>query len=142
MQKSCIVEHDGIIKEITDHMIKVEITNTSACAGCNSKNLCLSSETSTKIIEVKKNKNSFLKGDAVIVTLPKNLGPKALWLGYIFPFIVVLLTLITTLWRTKNELLSGIFSLISLMPYYLILFLLNKKIKKTFIFNIKKKNFK
>ncbi len=68
--------------------------------------------------------------------LKKSLGFKALFLGYILPFLLLVITLFTSLTITKNEGLAGLLSVGVLLPYYLGLYFFRKKISNTFIFEI------
>ncbi len=133
------IEHEGFIKEIEGDLLKVSITSKAACASCKVKGSCSVSETEEKIIDVIKNDSDNYKiGEAVKVYYKQSLGFRALFLGYLIPFFIVLISLIVLLSATDNELLSGIISLSLLVPYYIDLYLTREKHNKTFTFSIKK----
>lgn len=133
------IEHIGFIKEINGNEIKVGFYAQQACSSCNLKSNCSVSDVEEKIIDVNMfNPENYHVGESVIVFLKRSLGFRALFLGYVLPFLILLITMIISMAIWENELLSGLLSLAVLAPYYLILYLLKKKIKKTFSFSIKK----
>ncbi len=133
------IEHEGFIKEIEGAVLKVSITSKAACASCKAKGACTVSETEEKIIDVIKNDSDNYKiGEAVKVYYRQSLGFRALLLGYLIPFFIVVFCLIVILSITDNEVLSGTVSLSLLIPYYLFLYLSREKHNNTFSFSIKK----
>lgn len=131
------IKHTGVITSIDSSGIKVNITTYSACFSCSAKGICSISDAKDKIIEVPKT-GDFSVGQEVQVILHQTQGFKALYLGYVQPFIVVLITLIITSSLTRNEVLAGIISLGALALYYLVLFFYKEKIRNKFTFAIKK----
>lgn len=138
MVSSNEIVHKGIIDSIDKSIVKVSIMAISACASCKAKGMCGTSEMQEKIIEIHNNKQTYSIGEHVEVILHQGLGFKALFLGYIMPFIVLFLTLIITLLVSKSEGLAGFLSIIILIPYYIILYRLKDKLKKTFSFKLRK----
>jgi len=133
------IEHSGIIKEIVDNELKVSIINKSSCASCNLKGSCSVSDIQEKIIDVfVSNPKDYNVGESVDVFYKQSLGFRALFIGYLLPFLILLITMIVMLELTNKELLSGLVSLFSLIPYYLIVYLTRNRIKKTFSFSVKK----
>ena len=88
------IEHKGIIQRITDKSIFVSIIAESACISCKAKGVCTTGDVEEKIIEVIKPVQDYSIGDHVTVQLKRSLGFRALFYGYILPFIVVLFALI------------------------------------------------
>ncbi|MGK7396698.1 MAG: SoxR reducing system RseC family protein [Candidatus Cyclobacteriaceae bacterium M3_2C_046] len=142
MSFSNIIEHQGVVKDISAKIIKVSIVNTSACVSCQVKSACAVSEVDNKIIEVANgqgnNYQQYAVGDKVKVQFDNSLGFKALFLGYILPFIVLFTTLIVVSAITGQEGLAGLIALAVLVPYYLSLILFNQKLKSTFTFRLSK----
>ena len=130
------IKHPGVITSIDSSKIKVNITTYSACSSCGAKGICSISDVKDKIIEVPKT-GDFSVGQEVQVILHQTQGFKALYLGYVQPFIVVLITLIITSSLTRNEVLAGLFSMGSLALYYLVLYFYKEKIRNKFTFAIK-----
>jgi len=131
------IEHAGVVHSINNEFIYVKILSKSACAACHAKSMCGMSDMKEKIIEVENNIQHLSIGDEVTVLLRESLGFKALLLGYLVPFIILIVVLAVLVIITQNELLSGLCALFSLIPYYVILFLLKSKIRKEFKFVIK-----
>ncbi len=139
MKKGQQIEHSGIVKDIRGHNLQVSIINKSSCASCNLKGSCSVSDIQEKIIDVFVNKPQEYKvGDGVDVYYKQSLGFRALFLGYLLPFIVLLVTMIIMLEVTNRELLSGLVALGALFPYYFAVYLTRDRIKKTFSFSVKK----
>lgn len=138
MQNPKKIDHEGTILEIKDGKICVGIVNMSACAGCHAKGACTMSDMKEKSIDVIDYSNRFEVGEKVNLTYQESLGWLAMFLAYVLPFIVVILTLIIVSEITKDELISGIAALAVLVPYYITLSLFKGKLKKTFSFTIEK----
>jgi len=90
-----------------------------------------------KTIEITKTADFNYKiGDEVIVYMKKSLGQKAVFYGYLYPFLLVLISLIAMLAITSNEGLSALTALALLVPYYYIIYKLKDKLSTTFEFKI------
>ena len=131
------IKHPGVITSIDSSKIKVNITTYSACSSCSVRGICSISDVKDKMVEVP-NTGDFSVGQKVQVILHQTLGFKALYLGYVQPFIVILITLIITSSLTRNEVLAGLISLGALAPYYLVLYYYKENIRNKFTFAIKK----
>jgi len=135
---SSSVEHWGVIKEITPKSIKVSLLNVSGCASCHTRGTCSVSDVDNKIIDVINAGEKYKKGEKVKVVFEKSLGPLALLIGYVGPFVFLILVLIISWSVTKNEMIAGLSSLSSVGVYYIFLTLFRKKLKSTFTFRILK----
>ncbi len=136
-KEKAIVSHPGIIMEIEQDKLKVMILAQSACASCHAKSMCNIADMKEKTINVRKKSDKEYKvGDQVNVYMEKSLGNKAVLYAYFLPFIILLATLIILLELTKDEAVAGIVSLLTLIPYYFILYLLKNKLSKTYIFKV------
>jgi len=136
MDKIC---HEGIIKNINNHIIEVSIISASACASCHTKGLCNLSEIQQKIVEVNvQNYSQFKVGEKVNIFMTQSMGTRAVLLGYFFPFIVMLLIIIILAYMKIGELIIGVTSLIFVAIYYIILYFFKEKISKEFSFSIQK----
>lgn len=132
------VEHTGIIQSITKGHIKVTIFAQSACASCHAKGACGVSDTQDKTIDIYTSEEGFTVGEDVNVKMEQKLGFRALFLGYILPFLIVITMLITAYSITKSEGIAGLLSIGILIPYYWVLYIKRNEIQKTFSFNIEK----
>ena len=140
MQANNTIEHKGIVKKINDHSILVSIITNTSCASCEVKGTCSASELEEKEVEVRNYTGQYNVGEQVIVFFKDSLGFRALFLGYILPFIVLMIVLLTMISLNYSEELAGLSAILSLIPYYFIIYLTNKKLSKTFSFSIKKAN--
>lgn len=135
------IEHPGIVKAILDNnTVLVSITSTSACASCQSKIACTMgmSEIKEKEVEVRANAQDFPIGTKVIVRMPLQTGSYAVFLSYIVPLFILMIVVIVVSNITNNELLAGLIALIALVPYFLILYFMQRKLKKQISFELRK----
>jgi len=138
MEQTAHIEHEGIVSKIDGEKVIVNLTNVSNCSSCHVQGMCSVSDVDKKEIEiVSEIGDSLKKGDKVDVSFSKTSGPKALFLGYILPFLFVLITLLITFQITGNEAVSGLSSLAILIPYYSGLFMFRSKLKREFAFRLK-----
>ena len=75
--------------------------------------------------------------DNVVVLMKKSMGYGALFLGYVFPFILVITVLIILAALPVTELIAGLGSLAILIPYYLVLYFFRNRISNKFEFSVK-----
>jgi len=130
------IEHTGRIKEKNGNSLIVSIIPHSACATCSVSGACSESNNVEKLVEITDFYGNYEVGDTVEVSYAQALGFQALFLGYIFPFLLLIITLAITYSFTGNEGLAGLFSLLILVPYYFGLYLTRDKIRKKFSFQI------
>ncbi|MEW5845346.1 MAG: SoxR reducing system RseC family protein [Bacteroidota bacterium] len=136
--KSNVIEHLGRVEAITANDIRVVIISQSACASCHAKGACTAADVAEKQVVVSRPYHSYTVGETVKVTMKQSLGYKALFLGYILPLIVLLVSLFVFNALGFSEGMSGLLSLGVLVPYYLILYAFRKRIEKEFHFDIEK----
>ena len=96
------------------------------------------SDMKEKSIDVLDYSNKFEVGEKVNLSYRESLGWLAMFLAYVLPFIIVLITLFVATAITENELISGLSALAILIPYYIILTFFKGRLKKTFSFTIEK----
>ncbi len=125
------VKHEGSIVRISNGILTVALKGNINCEACNAKGACGVSESNAKEIEVDITDESFQINEDVDVVLEKQLGMKAVFWAYIFPFILVLSVLLISSNFVK-EWVSGLLSLFILIPYYLTLYALQSVFKKAF----------
>lgn len=134
-----IITHRGIVENISGSYITVRIVQASACASCSAKGHCSSADSKEKIIEINTSQaSSYLVGEEVIVVGQMSMGMMAVLLAFIIPFFILVFSLFLLMSVTdNNELVSGGISLALLIPYYIVLWLNQNKLKKNFSFSIK-----
>jgi sigma-E factor negative regulatory protein RseC len=138
METFACVAQKGTVKEVTDHRVTVSIHREEACGHCNASSMCNLANTEARIIEISDDGAGLRIGDHVEVSVSRSMGNRAVLLGYLLPFLVLISVLIFLNALGLQEWLSGLISLGMLVPYYFILYVFREKIKKKFTFTIRK----
>jgi sigma-E factor negative regulatory protein RseC len=133
-----MIDHDGIIERIEGGVAHVKINSVSACSACHAKGACGAADQEEKFLDVRLDGQTYHDGEAVKVLVAKRLGLKAVALGYFYPFLLLMAVLILLILAGTGEMKAGLFALLSLIPYYLGLFLARKRIESSFTFSIQK----
>jgi sigma-E factor negative regulatory protein RseC len=98
---------------------------------------CNAAEAKEKIVDVFQTDVSAMKvGDTVIVSTTGNIATQALLWAFGFPFILMVAVLVIVLWQTKNEGMAALSGLLTLIPYYGLLFLLRHRMRRKMSFVI------
>jgi sigma-E factor negative regulatory protein RseC len=140
MDSADCIDQIGIVEEVREKSILVRFQSPPACGSCQAKFFCAPGSSDKNLIEISQKTRGYSKGDSVKILISRSMGFRALFLGYLFPFLMVILVLATTQILGLNELASGLISLSVLFPYYLMLYLFREKVNKNFIFTIMKVN--
>ena len=138
------MEHSGEISRITKSTITVALDGNINCEGCKAKAACGVSESNAKEIEIENTYQSnqqivkgFKLNEQVTVLMKEELGLKAVFWAYVFPFILmIVILLIASMFLTEWQ--AGVISLLILAPYYVSLYFLNPFFKKRFKVSILK----
>ena len=132
-----IVKHEGVVSKITNDVVTISLKGNINCEACNAKAACGVSESNSKEIEISNSSQTLKLNENVEVLLKKNLGLKAVFWAYLFPFILMLTVLLiaSTLFQ---EWIAGLLSIAILIPYYLMLYVLRNTFKKAFKLSILK----
>jgi len=132
------IVHKGYIENITDHSVIVRIVSEAACAACHAKSACNMAERQDKEIEVEGTYKTFAPGETVDLVMAQSQGYRAVLIGYGYPFIIIFAGLILFSALGLRETLSGLLSIVLLIPYYLAVYLFRNNIRKNFTFSIRK----
>ena len=133
-----LIDHEGIIERIEGDVAHVKINSESSCAACHAKGVCGAADQEEKFLDIPLHGAAYNQGESVQVQVARKLGFRAVALGYVYPFLLLMAVLISLIVAGVNELRAGLFALLSLLPYYLVLYLARKRIETTFTFSIKK----
>jgi sigma-E factor negative regulatory protein RseC len=133
-----MIEHEGIIEHIDGDIAHVKIDSVSACASCHAKGACSAADQEEKYLDVPLQGADYKQGDPVYVQIAKHLGFRAVLLGYVYPFLLLMAVLIAMLTAGMAELRAGTIALLSMVPYYLLLYLFRNRISSAFTFSLKK----
>jgi sigma-E factor negative regulatory protein RseC len=133
------ISHEGVIASMSEDKVTVKITSYAACASCHAKGAChISGGEEEKLLHIPVPDPNFSIGEKVRVILDRSLGFRALFLGYVLPFLLVLAVLLIMTAIGSNELIAGLISLAVLVPYYIGLILMRGKMERQFSFFIQK----
>ena len=131
------IRHQGVVDSIDGQDIIVRITQSSACGGCQARNICRAAGSKEKLVEVRcADADSFDVGQTVTVAGAESLGLKAVTFAFGLPLLLLLAALVTAVAVAGSEKVAAIAALGILVPYYVVLFLLRDRIKKDFQFRI------
>ncbi len=133
------IEHAGIVSKTTNGNVEISLEGNFHCDSCNAKSACGTSESSAKIVELHNDERSFELNESVRVIMQKSMGLKAVFWGYIFPFLLMFSVLMIAS-AFLEEWMAGLLSLFVLLPYYLLLYFNKKLLKKAFTISVYKNN--
>ncbi len=123
--------HTGVVSEMKGSSIIVALDENVHCESCSARGACGVTDSVNKTVEVINPEGSFKLNQPVEVVLKKDLGQKAVFWAYIFPFLLMLATLVTSS-LFLEEWMAGSLSLLILVPYYAMIYALKNYFKKTF----------
>ena len=140
-----VIRHDGIIESIEGSNIKVRIITTTppnghpssieegnGCASCKVASHCHASEAKEKIVDVSMPPDSheWQVGQSVVVSTQASIAGKALLIGFGLPLLLMLIVLAATMVAGCSEGMVALLMLGSLLPYYLVVWLLRDRIAR------------
>jgi sigma-E factor negative regulatory protein RseC len=132
------IEHLGLVKKTDGTHIQVSIIQSSACVSCSAKTFCSAADSKEKVIEVDKPSGNYQVGDKVILTGKASTGMMAVFIAFVIPFFIVVLSLFILMRVTHgNEPLSASLSFLFLIPYYIVLRIKKDYLKQKLLFTIK-----
>lgn len=132
------ISHSGIVESIEDGCVRVRILQTSACAACKIAGHCHASESKEKIVEVRTTKAAGRQvGDEVTVCASRRVVSRAMNIGFVLPFLLMVLTLVVVLQLTGSEAKAGLSAVAVLVPYYVMVWLLRERIGRRVSFYIR-----
>ena len=134
------IHHTGIVTRISQEAVFVRITQRSACSGCHAQVMCSASEQKDKLIEIPDRSGLYAVDETVEIYGETRLGLEAVALAFVVPLILVVVAVALGLSLGWDESMSGLIGLLLLIPYYGLLYLLRDRLKKKFVFTIRKLN--
>ncbi|MBR5863080.1 MAG: SoxR reducing system RseC family protein [Alistipes sp.] len=132
------IKHNGEVVGICGDTVKVRLTVSSACSGCHAKAVCGVDESAEKIVEISGVEAAeYSVGEVVEVALQSNsMGAMAVVLTYVVPFFVLALLLVGSTVVGLSEGAAALVALGGVVVYYLVLYLVRERVKKTIKFII------
>ena len=124
------ISHSGVVESVEDGCVHVRIVQTSACSACKVAGYCNASESKEKMVDVyTADTQRYSVGQAVTVMASRQVAAHALLLGFGLPFLVLVGVLVVVLQMTGNELWAALAGLLSLAPYYLLLYFFRNRLR-------------
>ncbi|MDR0907648.1 MAG: SoxR reducing system RseC family protein [Rikenellaceae bacterium] len=134
-----LLEHKGVVREVGDRLVEVEMVVEDACAGCKAKGLCGVDEDNKRFVTVYDPLAQYYAvGEEVMVGVSETMGMKAATYAYIIPFFILLGVLLGTLNIGWSETSAGLTSLGVMCLYYVVLWFFRGRIEKEIDFKIRK----
>lgn len=131
--------HDGVVERVSAQTVWVRIRQTSACAACQAASFCQASESKEKTVEVQTaTAASYREGDRVAVWTSSMVAWRALLWAFGVPFMLLVAVLVGVLAATGSEGVAAVASLLALFPYYGVLWLLRRSLRRQLTFGIEK----
>ncbi|MEZ4998698.1 MAG: SoxR reducing system RseC family protein [Bacteroidales bacterium] len=88
-QAETIIHEGKVLRVPGDGMAEVEILVSEACAGCQAKSVCSPGKSETKVV-MARTRSHLKPGDRVTVEMKLSQGFRALAIGYVLPFVVLI----------------------------------------------------
>lgn len=132
------IRHEGIIEKISGSHVLVRIVQTPACAGCRVASRCHTAESKEKLIDVADvaDISRWQEGQNVVVSTQGGMAGKALLLGFGLPLMLMIAVFAASLVCGSSEGVAALMMLVSLIPYYLVLWLFRDSISQAISFTI------
>ncbi len=121
MKTTDSIGHEGIVERVVNGAAFISFAHTSGCSGCSIKSSCGMAESTDKIFKIPLKEVAVNEGDQVTINISLRNGYKAVAMGYVFPFVLVLASLSIAIFIGLSEPVAGIISLAVLVPYFLLL---------------------
>ena len=129
------ISHEGIVECVAADSCSVRILQASACSSCSARQLCRSSESKEKLVEVRGHYPTLQVGDSVVLVGSVRQGLRASVIAYVIPLILMLVVLFAVS-HSYGEGIGALAVLLVLALYYGVLYLLRNKLGKEFAFEI------
>lgn len=133
------ITHTGIIDSIEGNRIHVRILQASACGACRIAGHCNASDVREKYIDVwDAHASEHRDGEQVVISTDGQTAKRATVIAYVIPLFLMVVTLILVLKLSHSEGAAALAGGGILIPYYLVLFLLRRKISSEVRFQLEK----
>ena len=131
------IRHQAKVIEMTPELTTVEILVSSACSECHAKGLCGMSETQEKVISLPTDPYAdYNVGDQVQLCTKMSMGMKAVWISYVIPLAILMILILSLSAVFESETLTGLVSVGGVALYYLVIWLLRRRLNNEFVFYI------
>lgn len=132
------IKHVGVVESVNGGRIQVRIIQSSACASCKAAKQCHTSESKEKVVDIYSDDTEYVIGQRVMVMASYKVGLVAVSLAMLVPLVLMTSILFLLTACGYDEITTAVVSLLSLIPYYIILFIFRNQINKRVTFTIEK----
>ncbi|MBL4745999.1 MAG: SoxR reducing system RseC family protein [Flavobacteriaceae bacterium] len=119
----------GVVESVRGEQATVRLQSNANCEGCKAQSAC-GVDSGDKIVHVTMDKSIDLN-TVITVGIDKKKGLIAVVYAYVFPFLLVLMTLLIGS-VFLSESMAGLLSLAILIPYYILLYFLRAAFTEKF----------
>lgn len=131
------ITHSGVIEKIGSHHVTVRIEQVSACASCKVAGHCNASDRQEKLIDVDSDRpGKYRVGEAVVIAADTRTGFRAVVLGFGLPLAILMMLIFVIKASTGSDGQAAVAGMAGLIPYYILLYLMRKKLHRKFSFKI------
>ena len=120
-------QHLGVVRGHENRKWQIVLANPDGCAVCH-RGLCFDGK-NEKMVEVPERNHELQLGQSVWVRVAEETGWRAIFIFYAMPFLLMLSTLLLVMSLGLSEGLSGVLSLVVLVPYFSMLWLMRKQVQ-------------
>ena len=132
-----IVRHPGIVESTGNRCLRIRMVQSSGCGTCRARGCCPSADARESLVDVPAaDASAYRVGDAVWVTGRLSMARRAVCWAYVFPFLIVLSSLVLFLGLGLAEAAAAGLSLALLAPYYAGLWLCRKRMARRFVLSV------
>jgi len=130
------IEYRGVITAIRSGILQVEVRDATPCESCSAQSSCCMSGSREKRVEIPFTSGDYRLGDEVTIVGKASMEFKAVFIAFVLPLILILVTLLIGSSMGADERRAALISFVGLVIYFLGIFLLRDRIKGTFTFGI------
>lgn len=125
------VKHDGVVANVYDNVVCVRIVQTSACVSCKISAHCNASDKKVKLVEVfgVKDASKYHVGQEVVVCASTDVATRALLYGFGIPLFLLVIAVFIVMLFCSDEITAGLCGLATLVPYYLVLYIMRDRLR-------------
>ncbi len=137
MTNNTNIRHTGIVERVVGDVVSVRILQASACSTCSAAQLCKSSESKEKVIDIHTpNARQYSQGQTVTIAGSTTQGLKATFWAYVLPLFLLVAVLFLVRQFAASESLAALAALLVLALYYAGLYLMRSRLERQFTFRI------
>lgn len=131
------IQHRGVVERIEGDRVFVKVERGTACQSCHAKGLC-GEQGEDRIIEVVTSyASSYERGERVVVALLRNrMGYSSVIWAYVVPLVILMAVLLGSHAAGASEGLSAVLSMLAMVVYYVVLYLMRRRFDRMIEFTI------